>query len=55
MKKTTLKKLKKNKCYCMKKEEDINLKECSLFECHRWKSCMKKTNKEIDKDIQKGG
>ena len=55
MKKTTLKKLANNKCYCLKKDKDINLKKCSLFDCNRWKKCMQKTNREIDKEVQKGG
>lgn len=51
---TTLKKLMKNKCFCLKKGEDINLKKCDLFSCNRWKKCMKKTNSDIDKDIRSG-
>ena len=50
---TTLKKLSNNKCYCIKKDKDINLKECSLFDCNRWKKCMQKTNKEINHDLKK--
>ena len=50
---TTIKKLKKDKCYCMSKDKDINLKKCKLFECHRWKKCMQKTNRDIDKDLKK--
>ena len=51
VKKTTLKKLQKNKCYCLRRDEDISLKECDINECHRWKACMKKTNNEIDKQM----
>lgn len=50
---TTIKKLKESMCYCTSKEKDINLKECRLFDCHRWKKCMQKTNKDIDKDLKK--
>lgn len=52
-KKTTLKKLMRDKCYCTKKNEDISLKQCVLFDCGRWKKCMKKTNNDIDKDLQR--
>ena len=50
---TTVKKLKKDRCYCLNKDKDISLKKCNLFECHRWKKCMQKTNKDIDKDLKK--
>lgn len=50
---TTLKKLANNKCYCILKTQDISLKKCQLFDCSRWKKCMKKTNNDIEKDIQK--
>lgn len=49
-KKTTIKKLQKNKCYCLKQDKDISLIECNV-DCHRFKSCMKKTNNEIDKQM----
>lgn len=52
-KKTTLKKLINNKCYCLKGDKDISLKKCTLFDCGRWKKCMKKTNNDIDKDLKK--
>ena len=52
-KKTTLKKLFYNQCYCIKKDEDIPLKLCTLFDCGRWKKCMKKTNNDIDKDSKR--
>lgn len=52
-KKTTLKKLMKNKCYCTRKDEDISLKDCKLFDCGRWKKCMKKANNDIDKDLKR--
>lgn len=55
MKQTTLKKLECNQCYCLKRDEDIDLKDCSLFDCNRWKKCMQKTNKEINKQVKKGG
>lgn len=48
---TTIKKLQKNKCYCLLKQKDINLKKCKLFECSRWKKCKTKTNNDIDKDL----
>lgn len=50
---TTLKKLMKNKCYCLLKTKDIKLSECNLFNCGRWKKCMKKTNNDINKDMKK--
>lgn len=50
---TTLKKLSNNKCYCLKKDKDISLKKCSLFDCNRWKKCMQRTNSEINKDLKK--
>lgn len=52
---TTLKKLMKNRCYCIVKSKDIPLKECKLFNCSRWKSCKTKTNKDIAKDMKKQG
>ena len=58
MKKTTLNKLKNDKCYCSKIDDDISLKDCDSFNCKRWKKCMKKTNNDTDKDLkrrQKGG
>ena len=50
---TTLKKLANNKCYCILKTQDVSLKKCRLFDCNRWKNCMKKTNNDIEKDMQK--
>ena len=50
-KKTTINKLKKDICYCLKRDDDISLKECDISDCHRWKSCMKKTNNEINKQM----
>ena len=50
---TTINKLKKNKCYCSLKKKDISLKKCNGFQCSRWKKCMVKTNKDIDKDLKK--
>lgn len=50
---TTIKKIKKDKCYCSKKGKDISILECNGFECNRWKKCMTKTNKDIDKDLKK--
>lgn len=50
---TTLKKLTNSRCYCMIKSKDIPLKECKLFNCSRWKSCRKKTNNDISKDMKK--
>lgn len=52
-KRTTLKKLFYNQCYCLKKNEDIPLKTCTLFDCSRWKKCMKKTNADVDKDLKR--
>ena len=34
VKKTTLKKLQNNKCYCLRREEDISLKDCTMADCH---------------------
>ena len=42
---TTLNKLANNKCYCLKKDKDISLKKCTLFNCNRWKKCMQKTKR----------
>lgn len=53
MSKTTLKKLSNNKCYCIKQQKDIFLKDCSLFDCGRWKKCMTKTNNDINKDLKR--
>jgi hypothetical protein len=53
MKKTTLNKLIKDKCYCMKQDKDILLKECNLFNCKRWKKCMQKSNADINKDLKR--
>ena len=50
---TTLNKLANNKCYCLKKDKDISLKKCTLFNCNRWKKCMQKTNSEINKDLKR--
>lgn len=50
-KKTTIKKLQKNKCYCLKRDKDISLKKCDMADCHRFKSCIRKTNNEIDKQM----
>ena len=47
MSKTTINKIKNNKCYCMKKDKDILLEDCDLFNCNRWKKCMQKTNKDL--------
>lgn len=52
-KRTTIKKLQKDMCYCLKAEEDIPLSKCLSAECHRFKSCMAKTNNDIDKDMKK--
>ena len=52
---TTLKKLANDKCFCLKKGKDIILKECNLFDCSRWKKCMKKTNSDIAKDLKRRG
>lgn len=53
VKRTTLKKLMHDKCYCAKQDKDISLKNCTLFNCSRWKKCMKKTNNDIQKDLKK--
>lgn len=50
---TTLKKLSKDKCYCTKKQKDISLKDCELFDCSRWKKCMTKTNNDINKELKR--
>ena len=50
---TTINKLKKDKCYCQKKQTDIKLEDCILFNCNRWNSCMKKTNSDINKDLKR--
>ena len=50
---TTIKKLQNDKCYCTKQKGDIKILDCILFECGRWKKCMAKTNKDVDKDLKK--
>lgn len=52
---TTIKKLQKNKCYCLKQNKDISLKKCDLVSCNRWKKCMTKTNNDINKDLKRRG
>lgn len=52
-KRTTVKKLQRNICYCLRLDEDISLKRCLGAECHRFKSCMAKTNNDINKDMHK--
>lgn len=52
-KRTTIKKLQKDMCYCLKADEDIPLSKCLGVECHRFKSCMIKSNNDIDKDMKK--
>ena len=51
-KRTTVKKLQKNICYCLRLDKDISLKRCLGAECHRFKSCMNKTNSDINKDMK---
>lgn len=46
--------LKKNKCFCLKKQKVIKLSECTIADCHREKSCRKSTNNKIDKEIKNG-
>ena len=42
-----------DKCYCSKANKNISLKKCVLFDCGRWKKCMKKTNNDIKEDLKK--
>ena len=51
MPKTTLNKLKKNRCYCIKRDKDIPLSKCDIPNCIRFKSCLKKTNRDIDGEM----
>lgn len=46
--------LKKNKCFCYKKQKVIKLSECNVADCHREKGCRKATNNKIDKEIKNG-
>ena len=46
--------LKKNKCFCYKKQKVIKLGDCDVASCHREKSCRKATNNKIDKEIKDG-
>lgn len=55
VKKNTLKKLMDNICVCLKKDEDIPIIECQGADCKRFKSCMQKSNREIDKEMSKNG
>ena len=50
MKRTTIKKLKKNKCYCKKADKDINLLDCNI-DCRFFESCRKTTARQVDKDL----
>jgi hypothetical protein len=43
----TVEKLKNDICYCLKKEEDIKIQECTAPNCSRFKKCMKKCNREL--------
>ena len=43
----TIEKLKNDICYCLKKEKHITIQECSAPDCNRFKSCMKKSNREL--------
>jgi hypothetical protein len=52
MKKTTIKKLIKNKCYCKKRDKDISLMKCD-WDCRYFDSCRKRTASQVDKDLQK--
>lgn len=45
--------LKQNKCFCKKKQKNIHLGECQLFDCPQWKSCMRFTNKNIAREAKK--
>ena len=51
---TTLEKLQKDKCFCMKASKDIPIQDCILFDCNRWKKCMTKTNNDIKKEGKNG-
>lgn len=44
--------LKKNKCFCYKKQKVISLTDCNIADCHREKGCRKATNNKIDKEIK---
>lgn len=46
--------LKKNQCYCLKKQAVISLSDCTMATCHREKGCRKSTNNKIDKEIKNG-
>lgn len=46
--------LKKNKCFCLKKQKVIRLSECNITECHREKGCRKSINNKIEKEMQDG-
>lgn len=45
--KNTYKLLKKNKCYCLKKDKIIKLKECDIPNCHRMNNCLKKSHRDL--------
>ena len=44
--------LKQDKCYCYKRKEIINLKDCEIFECRNSKSCLTKTNNKYEKEMK---
>jgi len=55
VKKNTLEKLKNNICFCLKRDKDIPIIECEAGDCKRFKSCMQKSNRELDKEMSKNG
>ena len=52
-KETTLKKLINNRCFCLKEDADINIEDCRFITCKRWKKCMTKANKDIERDLKR--
>jgi hypothetical protein len=47
-----IKLLKQDKCFCKKTNDEITLNDCKLFNCSRWKSCMKSDNYRFNKEVK---
>lgn len=47
MNKNTKECLKKNYCFCLRKQEMISIIECNIPNCHRQTSCSKQLQKDI--------
>ena len=52
---STLELLKQDKCYCLKKQEVIDLMDCEMMTCHREKGCRKSANNKVEKELNNNG